>query len=95
MVRRVALAQSENSRGRRFRVGVDVGGTFTDVVLVEEESGEVLIAKVATVPADPSQGCIDGIDKALDAFAIDPAEVAFIVHGTTIATNTIIEGKGA
>ena len=88
-------SQSKNSTNRRFRAGVDVGGTFTDVVLVEEESGEILVAKVATVPADPSQGCIDGIDKALGAFAIDPAEVAFTVHGTTIATNTIIEGKGA
>ena len=88
-------SRSDNSQVRRFRVGVDVGGTFTDVVLVEEESGEILITKVATVPADPSQGCIDGIDKALAAFAIGPAEVVFIVHGTTIATNTIIEGKGA
>lgn len=92
---RAKESRAKNNRGRRFRVGVDVGGTFTDVVLVEEESGEILIAKVATVPADPSQGCIDGIDKALSAFAIDPAEVAFVVHGTTIATNTIIEGKGA
>jgi N-methylhydantoinase A len=79
----------------RYRVGVDVGGTFTDVVLVEESSGDILAAKVPTVPADPSQGCIDGIDKALATFAIDPAEIAFTVHGTTIATNTIIEGKGA
>ena len=57
--------------------------------------GEILAAKVATVPADPSQGCIDGVDKALDAFAVDPAEIVLTVHGTTIATNTIIEGKGA
>ena len=88
-------SHSQHDRGRRFRAGVDVGGTFTDVVLVEEDSGEILVAKVPTVPADPSQGCIDGIDKALGAFAIDPAEVTFTVHGTTIATNTIIEGKGA
>ena len=88
-------SQSKNGQSRRFRAGVDVGGTFTDVVLVEEETGEILVAKVATVPADPSQGCIDGINKALSNFAIDPAEVAFTVHGTTIATNTIIEGKGA
>jgi N-methylhydantoinase A len=87
--------QSRNSDNRRFRAGVDVGGTFTDIVLVEEATGEISIAKVATVPADPSQGCINGIDKALASFAIDPEEVAFTVHGTTIATNTIIEGKGA
>ena len=87
--------EARNPNVRRFRAGVDVGGTFTDVVLVDEATGEISIAKVATVPADPSQGCINGIDKALANFAIDPEEIAFTVHGTTIATNTIIEGKGA
>ena len=80
---------------RHFRVGVDVGGTFTDVVLVEETTGEILVAKVATVPADPSEGCIDAIDKAIRHYALEPRQFAFTVHGTTIATNTIIEGKGA
>lgn len=79
----------------RFRVGVDVGGTFTDIVLVEETTGEILVAKVATVPADPSQGCINGIDKALHRYGLDPGQLGFAVHGTTVATNTIIEGKGA
>ncbi len=80
---------------RRFRVGVDVGGTFTDVVLVEEDTGEILVAKVATVPADPSEGCVNGIDKAIWNYSLHPQQFAFTVHGTTIATNTIIEGKGA
>ena len=87
-----------NARGadaRRFRVGVDVGGTFTDVVLVEERTGEILIAKVATVPSDPSEGCVHAIDKAIAAYALTPEQFAFTVHGTTIATNTIIEGKQA
>jgi len=79
----------------RFRVGVDVGGTFTDVVLVEEQSGQILVAKVHTAPADPSQGCIAGIDKVLKEFGLDAGQISFVVHGTTIATNTIIEGKGA
>ncbi|MBT6273067.1 MAG: hydantoinase/oxoprolinase family protein, partial [Chromatiales bacterium] len=78
-----------------FRVGVDVGGTFTDVVLVEETTGAILIAKVATVPSDPSEGCINGIDKALAAHGLLPSQLRFTVHGTTVATNTIIEGKGA
>ena len=56
---------TKKPNGRRFRAGVDVGGTFTDVVRVEEATGEISVAKVATVPADPSQGCINGIDKAL------------------------------
>jgi len=80
---------------RRFRVGVDVGGTFTDVVLVEERTGEILVAKVATVPADPSEGCVNGIDKAIRTYGLTPGQFAFTVHGTTIATNTIIEGKHA
>jgi|TARA_B100001964_G_scaffold97732_2_gene109322 N-methylhydantoinase A len=84
-----------NEVKRRFRIGVDTGGTFTDVVLVDEASGEILVAKVATVPADPSIGCMNGIEKALAAYGLDPGDIAFTVHGTTIATNTIIEGKGA
>ena len=86
---------SDSSSQMRFRVGVDVGGTFTDVVMVDEMSGDILVAKVHTVPADPSQGCIDGIDKALNAYGVNPEQISFVVHGTTIATNTIIEGKGA
>ena len=84
-----------NGADRQFRVGVDVGGTFTDVVLVEEATGDILVAKVATVPADPSVGCINGIDKAIRNYGLDPGQMIFTVHGTTIATNTIIEGKGA
>ena len=80
---------------RRYRAGIDVGGTFTDVVLVEESTGEILTAKVATVPADPSEGCINGIDKALGRYDLEPAQIAFTVHGTTVATNTIIQGQYA
>lgn len=76
-------------------MGVDVGGTFTDVVFVEEITGEILVAKVATVPADPSEGCINAIDKAIAAYDLAADQIGFTVHGTTIATNTIIEGKQA
>ena len=80
---------------RTFRVGVDIGGTFTDVVAVEEPSGEVFVTKVPTVPADPSQGFMDGLSAALRQFSIPPAAITFAVHGTTVATNTIIQGTGA
>ena len=80
---------------KRYRIGIDTGGTFTDVVLVDEATGEILVAKVPTVPADPSEGCISGINKALSTYDIDPTAIGFTVHGTTIATNMIIEGKGA
>ena len=87
--------EQESRAGMQFRVGVDVGGTFTDIVLVEETSGEILVAKVATVPDDPSEGCINGIEKALARHSLEPGQFSFAVHGTTIATNTIIEGKSA
>jgi N-methylhydantoinase A len=78
-----------------YRVGVDIGGTFTDVVIVVEHSGEVFVTKVPTVPADPSQGFMNGLAKALRDFSILPEAIDFAVHGTTVATNTIIQGKGA
>ncbi len=86
---------SQSAKEAVYRIGVDVGGTFTDVVLVEEGTGQILTAKVPTVPADPSRGCIAGIDKALAAFGIQPGQLSFVVHGTTVATNTIIQGCGA
>jgi len=91
----MVAGQDRVGAGRRYRVGVDVGGTFTDVVLVDEVGGEILVAKVPTVPADPSEGCLAGLDKALTTHGIEAAAIGFTVHGTTIATNTIIEGKGA
>ena len=89
------LDTREPGGGQRYRAGIDVGGTFTDVVLVEEASGEILTAKVPTVPADPSRGCIHGIDKALARYGLEPGQISFTVHGTTVATNTIIQRKYA
>ena len=77
------------------RIGVDIGGTFTDVVAVDETTGEIRVTKVPTVPADPSEGFMDGLGQAFARFAIAPGAVSFAVHGTTVATNTIIQGKGA
>jgi N-methylhydantoinase A len=81
--------------GGMTRIGVDIGGTFTDVVMVDEATGEVRVAKVPTVPADPSEGFMNGLDQGFTRFGVDPASVGFTVHGTTVATNTIIQGKGA
>lgn len=81
--------------GRSFRVGVDIGGTFTDLVAVEEATGRVQVTKVPTVPADPSEGFLHALDRALSSFGIAPKEIAFAAHGTTVATNTIIQGQGA
>ncbi len=82
---------------RQIRVGIDTGGTFTDVVAFDEETGELISTKVASTPADPATGFLAGIDKVLDALGI-PREQAgraltAICHGTTVATNQLLEGK--
>nr|WP_255643704.1 hydantoinase/oxoprolinase family protein [Actinoplanes polyasparticus] len=78
-----------------YRLGVDVGGTFTDVLLVDEDSGATWRAKTASTPSDQSVGVLNGIDKVCAEAGIDRAAVANVLHGTTVATNAILEGKGA
>jgi N-methylhydantoinase A len=78
-----------------YRIGVDVGGTFTDVILVSTVSGEVTATKVPTTPADPSAGVVNGIREVLKLTGGLGSDVQFIGHGTTIATNLLVEGKGA
>jgi N-methylhydantoinase A len=75
------------------RIAVDIGGTFTDATLIDEETGGVAIAKVLTTPADPSEGFMQAVDRALTEGEVETGEVGFVVHATTVATNAIIEGK--
>ena len=76
-----------------YRLGIDVGGTFTDAVLVSEETGETEIAKVPTTPDDPSVGFLEALTRILEKANLEPESVAYLVHGTTVATNALIEGK--
>ena len=76
----------------RFRVGVDVGGTFTDAVLISEETGEIRTAKVPSTPSDPAVGFVNAVDRILKD-RLEPDQVSYLVHGTTVATNSLIEGK--
>jgi N-methylhydantoinase A len=76
-------------------IGVDVGGTFTDVVYADTETHQVLIHKVPTTPADPSVGVITGTTNLCNRHGIKPADIQQIYHGTTIATNALLEYKGA
>ena len=78
-----------------YRLGVDVGGTFTDVLLVEEGSGSTWRAKTASTPADQAVGVLNGIGQVCAEAGIELSEVAQVLHGTTVATNAILEGKGA
>ena len=81
-----------------FRIGIDVGGTFTDVV-VSDAAGRTIIAKAATTPADQSGGVLDSIALAAQRLGIAAADLlagtSRIVHGTTVATNALLEGKTA
>jgi len=78
----------------RYRVTVDTGGTFSDFVYLNEESGEVSIAKVASTPDDPSRAIIEGVEGLL-ARGVAPEGVGFFCHGTTVGTNALLERKGA
>jgi N-methylhydantoinase A len=79
----------------KYRLGVDIGGTFTDFALIDDLSGKVSVNKALTTPHDPSEVIMKGTKALLDRGAISPAEVDIIVQGTTLATNAIIERKGA
>jgi len=78
-----------------WRVGVDIGGTFTDVALVDEETGQIGIAKVPTTPRDFGQGVVQALSIALREHAIAAYDVSLLSHATTVVTNAILEGKGA
>ncbi|MBM3568083.1 MAG: hydantoinase/oxoprolinase family protein [Alphaproteobacteria bacterium] len=80
---------------RSAAVAIDVGGTFTDVTLLDRNSGRVWNAKTPSTPDDPSRAFMDGIDQALALAGIGPEALGHVFHGTTVATNLILEGKGA
>src|SRR3989441_1198014 len=77
------------------RLGVDIGGTFTDLVVIDEATGTARVGKVLTTPKDPAHGVEEGIRALLDDAGVRPDEVRAVVHGTTLATNALIEKKGA
>jgi N-methylhydantoinase A len=78
-----------------YRVGIDIGGTFTDFALHDTRSNALTSIKVPTVPSDPVQGVIDGLHALRDEHGVALDKVGYFVHGTTIAVNALIERKGA
>lgn len=78
-----------------YRLGVDVGGTFTDLLLIDEDTGATHRAKTPSTPADQSVGVLVGIDKVCSLAGIEPSAIDHVMHGTTVATNAVLEGKGA
>ena len=77
----------------RYRVTVDTGGTFSDFVYLNEQTGEVTISKVPSTPDDPSRAILAGIEL-LFAKGARPADISYFCHGTTVGTNALLEGKG-
>jgi len=78
---------------RRIRIGIDTGGTFTDVVAFDEDSGALISTKTPSTPANPADGFINGMHKVLDLLGATGADVTAVCHGTTVATNQLLEGK--
>ena len=78
-----------------FRLGVDVGGTFTDLLLIDESSGDTYMAKVPSTPEDSSIGVLNGIDRICSESGIDAKQVNRVMHGTTVATNAVLTRQGA
>ena len=82
-----------SAQGSRLRVGVDVGGTFTDFTLFDEVSGDVMVHKVPTTAADESRGILAGLQDLLGTISASADAVTYLAHGTTVATNAMLEGR--
>ena len=78
----------------RYRLGVDVGGTHTDLVLLDTQTGRMLVEKVASTPGNPALGVLEGMAR-LFSRGVEPSEIGFFGHGTTITTNALLETRGA
>jgi N-methylhydantoinase A len=77
----------------RFRIGIDTGGTFTDIVSVDRNSGAMRVTKVASTPANPAIGLVRGVRAILEQSGDGPDDVAGLAHGTTVATNALLQGQ--
>jgi N-methylhydantoinase A len=80
---------------KHYRVGVDIGGTFTDLIVVDDETGAFTVGKVLTTPADPSLAVETVLNESLPPAGIQVSQVRHLIHGTTLVTNAVIERKGA
>ncbi len=78
-----------------YRLGVDVGGTFTDLLLIDDDTGRTYTAKVPSTPSDSSLGVLNGVAAICEQSGIDPRKITRVMHGTTVATNAVLTGRGA
>src|SRR5699024_8976592 len=79
----------------KYRLGVDTGGTFTDTAIINGSSGEVLITKVPSTPNNPSVAVVNGLEEITEKSGISTEDISFFIHGSTVATNALLEQKGA
>ena len=77
------------------RLGIDVGGTFTDFLLLNERSGEMRLLKTLSTPEDQSVGILSGIAQLIEETGVPASEIRHLLHGTTVSTNIVLEAKGA
>ena len=78
-----------------YRLGVDVGGTFTDFLLINESDGSTYTAKVPSTPEDSSIGVLNGVARICEQSGVNPKDIKLVMHGTTVATNAVLTGNGA
>ncbi len=88
-----ASPSTDTSARRRLRIGIDTGGTFTDVVALDEDSGELVTTKTPSTPSNPADGFLAGVRKVLDLMGASGDDITAVSHGTTVATNKLLEGK--
>src|SRR5579863_9926952 len=86
-------ARVMSGTGPNLRIGIDTGGTFTDIVCVDASSGAMRVTKVASTPSNPAIGLVRGVHKILDDMGAGVADVAGLAHGTTVATNALLQGR--
>lgn len=87
------MSEAPAGRAGHIRIGVDTGGTFTDIVAVDARTGAIATTKTPSTPSNPADGFLTGIEKILEQIDAQPREVESISHGTTVATNQLLEGK--
>src|SRR4051794_34573752 len=89
------MARGAPTPEQLMRLGIDVGGTFTDLLLSDDGRGRVFQAKTPSTPEDQSIGILKGVELICGMAGADPADIDVILHGTTVATNAVLEAKGA
>jgi N-methylhydantoinase A len=89
------LTNGTKRTAQPIRIGIDIGGTFTDFLLINDQTGEFSVFKALTTPHDPSEAVLAGLRTLLEQAYADPAQIGQLVHGTTLVTNALIERKGA